>query len=51
MTKYTICLKNYLYALELGEFKTIEQAIDQANISYGSDWLELYGGGEGANNE
>lgn len=49
MSKFQVKLEDTFQAVELGEFETIEEAIQWANDKY-PDWVELYDGEVGATN-
>lgn len=49
---WRVKLKGYFYSLDLGEFGSVDEALDEVRASYGNEWSEIYDGKGGyANSE
>jgi len=51
MSNWKIILKDSFYSIELGSFDSLDEAIEEAEASYASEWSEIYDGNEGISRE
>lgn len=48
---WQVLLRDSFYSLELPDAESLDEAIDEAESSYGSEWSEVFNGKEGISRE